>query len=120
MGQANLRRACLVRFVGSHDALVTLKNIDFEQDADPTSEVALHEGDIVLADLGEDVLLVVVVQLVLNALDNLAQDEVFVDEKEKEAFEESVWAEEAELGHCGKHLEDEFAEELGLVQHLLV
>ena len=74
-----------------------------------------------MVDLLQDVPLAHTIKvLVLNALDYLSDDEVLVHEDEEEALEESVEVEEPVCRHRHEDLPDEFAEELCLVEDVLV
>jgi hypothetical protein len=64
--------------------------------------------------------LVHLMQLVLNSLHELPYDEIFVNEDEEEAFEESVCVEEPEGGHSNEDLCDEIAEELCFIHHVFI
>ena len=117
-----LRRHCLVLasrrldgFIGCHDALVALEDLDVEQDPSPACQVGLHESVIVLLNLRKYVPLAHLMQLVLHSLDYLPHNEVLVDKHEEETLEQGVNAEEPERRHRNKDLRNEFAEELGFV-----
>ena len=91
-----------------------------EHDSNPACEVRLHEVSIVLFDLRQYVPLAHLVQLVLDALNDLPHNEVLVNEYEEETFEESIDAQESKRGHGDEDLSYELAEELGFVQYVLV
>lgn len=107
-------------FVRGDDALVTLEDVNVEQNADPARKIRLHKVVVVLIDLCQNVPLTGLMELVLHSLDNLAHNEVLVHEYKEETFEECIEAEESERWNRDEDLGDEFAEELSLVENVLV
>ena len=102
-------------FIWSHNALITFKNLTFEQYTDPPSQICLHKLLVVLFNFGECIFHVSLLKGILNPVHDLSNDEIFIDKDKEEAFKKGVAPQIVILGHSDKDLTHEFAEKLSFV-----